>query len=98
MSLLIDRCPFYETETSVETPSGRMPVRAYQIIVWVSLSLRGELSRPFPAVLDTGHSHNFSIKQDQLKQWTGWEPAAMGRTGTIQVNDRLASAPPIAST
>ena len=37
-----------------------------QIIVWVSLA---ETSRPFPALLDTGHSHNFSIPGRQLQRW-----------------------------
>jgi hypothetical protein len=89
MTLIIDRCPFYDTETAVETPSGPMPVRAYQIIVWVSLSLGSRLSRPFPAVLDTGHSHNFSMKEDQLENWTGWKSGAMDRIGTVRLNDRV---------
>jgi hypothetical protein len=89
MSVIIDRCPFHDVETAVETPSGALPVRAYQIIVWVGVSLRGSVSRPFPAVLDTGHSHNFSITDEQMQKWTGWEPNAMRRIGTARVNNRV---------
>ena len=66
MSVIIDGCPFHDVETAVETPSGALPVRAYQIIVWVGVSLRGSVSRAFPAVLDTGHSHNFSITDEKM--------------------------------
>ena len=66
MSLILDRCPFYEEATEVETPTGPILIRSYQIVAWVGLSVRGMLSRPFPAVLDTGHSHNFSIKEEHL--------------------------------
>jgi len=71
MSLIVDRCPLYEEATEVGAPSGPIVIRSYQIVVWVGLSVHGTLSRPFPAVVDTGHSHNFSIKEEQLELWTG---------------------------
>ena len=59
--------PFYETETIGQVPDGTIAVRAYQIIAWVSLSVKGlaELdprSPRFPAVIDTGNNHNFAIR------------------------------------
>jgi hypothetical protein len=87
MMILVDRCPFYSSEMAIPMPSGPIAVRGYQIIVWVSLSVGGARSRPFPAVLDTGHSHNFSIREVQLRQWTGWEPTEMGVLGTIRMNE-----------
>jgi len=89
MNVIIDRCPFHDRETSVETLSGPMPVRAYQLIVWAGISFEGDLSQPFLVVLDTGHSHNFSIREELLREWAGCEPGAMRRVGTIRVNERL---------
>ncbi len=71
MSLILDRLPFYEEATEVDTPSGPVLIRSYQIVAWVGLSIRGTLSPPFPAVLDTGHSHNFSIKEEHFELWAG---------------------------
>jgi hypothetical protein len=89
MKTLIDRCPFYDRETIVETGSGPFSVRAYQVVVWVSVCVRGSVSPRFPAVLDTGHSHNFSIREEELKTWTGLAPEAMEVVGSIRVNNRL---------
>jgi hypothetical protein len=62
MTWIVNRCPFYEKETQVVVPHGTIVVRPYQMVPWVSLRVRETVSRPFPAVVDTGHSHNFSIR------------------------------------
>jgi hypothetical protein len=51
-----------------------------QIIVWVSL---GDVLRPFPSILDTGHSHNFSITERQLARWSG---AKLERIGELEIS------------
>jgi hypothetical protein len=89
MSLILDRCPFYEEATEVDTPSGPILIRAYQIVAWVGISVRGALSRPFPAVLDTGHSHNFSIKEEHLELWTGLRAGEIQTIGHARVNKQL---------
>jgi len=89
MSLILDRCPFYEEATEVETPTGLILIRSYQIVAWISLSVRGELSRPFPAVLDTGHSHNFSIKVEHLESWTGLHAHEIQTIGHARVNKQF---------
>jgi hypothetical protein len=89
MSLILDRCPFYEEATEARTPSGPILIRSYQIVVWVGLSVRGTLSRPFPAVLDTGHSHNFSIKEEHLDLWTGLHVPEIKTIGRARVNKQL---------
>lgn len=48
-----------------------MLVRAFQLIVTVRLCVGTQSSSKFPAVLDTGHSHNFSISAALLRSWTG---------------------------
>jgi hypothetical protein len=89
MITLVDRCPFYDRETTAEVGGGKVLIRACQAVVWVSLSARGFVSERFPAVLDTGHSHNFSIREEQLKTWAGFTPEAMELLGSIRVNNRL---------
>jgi hypothetical protein len=89
MSLILDRCPFYEEVTEVDTPSGPILIRSYQIVAWVGLSIRGVLSRPFPAVLDTGHSHNFSIKEEHLELWAGLPAHEIQTIGHARVNKQL---------
>jgi hypothetical protein len=89
MSLILDRCPFYEEATEADTPSGPILIRSYQIVVWVGLSARGTLSRPFPAVLDTGHGHNFSIKEEHLELWTGLHAHEIQTIGHVRVNKQL---------
>jgi hypothetical protein len=89
MKSILDRCPFFEEPTELDGPSGPVLVRSYQIVVWVGLSVRGTLSLPFPAILDTGHSHNFSIKEEQLELWTGLHPAEIRTIGHARVNKQL---------
>ena len=35
MSLILDRCPFYEEATEADTLAGPILIRSYQIMVWV---------------------------------------------------------------
>jgi hypothetical protein len=62
-------------------------IRPYQIIVWVSLTVRDVIDDPlrFPAVLDTAHNHNFSIREEQL-EWAGLQEAMLEKVGEIRVN------------
>ena len=89
MSLILDRCPFYEQATEVEMSTGPVLVRAYQIVVWVGVLHRGELSRPFPAILDTGHSHNFSIRAEHLESWAGMRATEIKTIGHARVNKQI---------
>jgi hypothetical protein len=78
--------PFSDRPTSVTVAGEIIPVRAYQIVVWVSLLQTGHQSEPFPAVLDTGHSHNFSIREGHLKAWAAVDLADVPKRGMIAVN------------
>lgn len=55
--------------TTTHRPAGIVKLKAFQIAVPVRLSIQGLLSPEFPAVLDTGLSHNFSMKEEHLQQW-----------------------------
>jgi len=50
-----------------------------QIIVWISID---DVLRPLPAILDTGHGHNLSIREGQLKRWSG---ASLKRIGELEI-------------
>jgi hypothetical protein len=89
MTYILRRLPVGETSSAVEMAGETVPVRAYQIILWVSLAVGETLADDaprFPAVLDTGHSHNCSIQEGQLVRWAGLEPGHCRKLGAILVN------------
>lgn len=88
MTWIVNRCPFFKTETQVAIPGGSVVVRPYQIVVWISLRVRQGMSRPFPVVFDTGHTHNLSLRTEQLEQWAGINSADVQRIGSARVNQR----------
>ena len=73
---ILDRLPIYEEPSLIDVWGEVLEIYRNQIIIWVSLA---ETSRPFPALLDTGHSHNFSIPRRQLERW--------GRTNLKQIGE-----------
>src|SRR5262249_8060414 len=87
---ILRRLPFFDVETTAAVNGGTAIVRPYQIIVWVSLSLkRSDTLSPetprFPAILDTANNHNFSIQEDHFVQWSGLEFASFPRLGQIRI-------------
>lgn len=72
---ILDRHPITERPAIVDVQGDRVDVFRNQIVVWVSI---GDVRRRFPALLDTGHSHNFSITQRQLERWSGAELKKIG--------------------
>ena len=80
MTAILRRLPFHENADEVSVGLERVRIRPYQIIVWVSLSAKSVLELPphaprFPAILDTGHNHNFS--NDSSLTAIFWHTAAM---------------------
>ena len=73
---------YYKEKTTVTVQNEAVEVKAYQIIVWVSISLRSVLEwdakiPQFPAILDIGNTHNFAISQEQLQRWAGVHPDSL---------------------
>ncbi len=71
MPTILRQFPFFETHTTALAPGGSVTVRPYQIVVWVSLHPMGRPDLPpdaprFPAILDSGHSHNFRTPDIRL--------------------------------
>lgn len=88
MSLIVDRLPFFEEATHVESPRGSVLVRPYQIVLWANLSVAGKVSSSFPVVLDTGHTHNSSIREQQLAEWAPTITTNLRTIGFARVNRR----------
>jgi hypothetical protein len=81
---LLDRLPIHREPTVIGVQGDVLQVWSNQIIVWLSIA---DTLRPFPAVLDTGHSHNFAITRRQFERWCGVSLKQIGeskvRTETI---------------
>jgi hypothetical protein len=83
--------PFPHEPGEVVVRGERVLVRGNQIILWVSLTLRrvkapNPTAIPFPAILDTGHTHSLSIQERHLVEWAGLHPEML--TGRMTVRER----------
>jgi hypothetical protein len=81
MARLLHRLPIPTADTVVRLGEEPIRVKAYEILVWVSLSAR-KVQNPsrlprFPALLDTAHTHNFTIQEEHLQRWAGFGPDAL---------------------
>ncbi len=76
---IIDRLPFADRPHLVTVRGEAVDVYRNQIIIWVSIN---DAQRPLPAILDTGHGHNFSIDEGQLSRWSG---VSLKRIGELEV-------------
>jgi hypothetical protein len=90
MTSLLRHLPFGEAADEVSCGRERVPVKPYQIIVWVSITARTVLELPpqtarLPAILDTGHSHHFSIDERHLADWAQVERNLLVQRRTIIV-------------
>jgi hypothetical protein len=89
MPHLIDHTPFSEKPCEVFVRNERVRIRANQIILWVTLNQQrvravDPLATPFPAILDTGYNHTFSIHERHLTEWAGLQPESLVSLGTIR--------------
>lgn len=84
---ILDRLPIFEREEADLSSDGIVTIKAFQIAVSVSLTIKGiaelDPGTPiFPAILDTGNSHNFAIREDQLE---GAKLSHISRIGSIRL-------------
>ena len=81
---ILDRLPLYDKTTIVSVGNGEVvQVKQNQIIVRVSIN---DTLRSFPAILDTGYSHNFGIMRQHLDRWSG---ADLKQSGEANVSGVL---------
>jgi hypothetical protein len=78
---ILDRLPIGDEPATITIGAEAVTIKRFQIFVWVSI----QASSPFPAILDTGHSHNFSITESQLAHWAGLQPRQFKLIGTTQL-------------
>ena len=78
---ILDRLPYHDRPTALSFGPRTIDVRGHQIIVWLSLR-----QLVFPAILDTGHSHNLTISSRHLAEWAGVD--LLEPIGEIEVNGR----------
>ncbi len=79
---ILDRLPIGETPTVLFVGTEPVTIKRYQIAVWISID---DDRRPFPAVLDTGHSHNLSITESQLRAFARLSPTRLRFIGTTRL-------------
>jgi hypothetical protein len=90
---ILDRLPIATQESLVLVRQESVRLKEAEIIVWVSLTLpeftEWHPATPrFPAILDTGHTHNFAIQQQHLIRWTGIRPEMLPQRGHIRHSGR----------
>lgn len=78
---ILDRLPYHDRPTALNFGSRTVDVRSDQIVLCVSLR-----QLVFPAILDTGHSHNLTISSRHLAEWAGVDD--LEPIGEIEVNGR----------
>ncbi len=76
---VLDHLPYFEEPSFLSFRGITVEIRAYQIALWVRLQRLA-----FPAILDTGHSHNFSIPERLLRSWADVD--TLDPIGEIVVN------------
>jgi len=89
MTAIFRHLPFFAEPSTVRVRGAAVRVKARQIIVWVSIGTADaavlETGCPrFPAILDTGNTQTFSIRESHLRQWAGIQPALLPRLRVIR--------------
>jgi hypothetical protein len=80
---ILDDYPISAKEEAIAVPHGYHKLNAYQATIIVYLDIGGHLTGAFPTFLDPGHNHNFSISEQQLRDWAGIDPATLTILRTI---------------
>lgn len=69
--------------TTATSPTGPVKIKAYQLAVPVRLVAGGLRSQLFPALFDPGTNHNLAIREQHLRDWTGF---SLRKLGAISIN------------
>jgi hypothetical protein len=92
MEYVVRKLPYSDADRWVDVPDGtRFLIKRHQIVLWVSLvsvtscPIRSG-PRRFPALLDTGHGHNFLIKEEHVRDWAGLDPRSLNKVDELLIN------------
>lgn len=93
MSAILRQLPFTEDADELAVGLERVRIKPYQIILWVSITTRSLLELPahaprFPAILDTGHSDNFSLAEQHLSRWARLDVTALPQVRRVRDRGR----------
>jgi hypothetical protein len=85
--------PFFDHETTIALATGKAVIRPFQVVVWVSITRDDVMSLDsaaprFPAVIDTGNNHNFSLQEEQLFSLAGTSLANHLRLGRVWIGQQ----------
>ena len=74
--------PYFSEKTKVKVHNEVVEVKAFQIIVWVSVASDATAAWDarvprLPAILDIGNNHNFAITDAHLLKWAGIHAASL---------------------
>lgn len=91
MSKIFDQLPYSDMPASVVVGGEQVHVLAHQIIVWISISAKGDLrlgrgADRIPAVFDTGNTFGFSITEELLTRWCGINANMLEILGPVFIN------------
>ncbi len=80
MTTILKDLPYFDARSVAAVRNRDVPIKSRQIVVWVSLAeTEARAVMPgtprFPAVPDRGFSHKLGIREEQLVQWAGIQPA-----------------------
>jgi hypothetical protein len=89
MTAILRDLPFRTDEDYVFVGTERVQIKPYQIVAWFSITPRNilELFPPtprFPAIIDIGHNHNFSIQRRHVIDWVRTPVEALSPIGRIR--------------
>ena len=90
---ILDRLPYSKKHSTLVVRDELVPVKPYQIIIWVSLApsnLRdwNPATPVFPAILDVGNNHNFLISQSHVIRWAGIQPEFLRVLGATRLEGK----------
>jgi hypothetical protein len=84
---ILDRYPISTVERSISSPDGPFTVKPYQVPVVVCLKIGDHLSSAFPAFIDSGHNHNFSITEEHLRRWAKIDVDRLSVVGKLRISN-----------
>jgi hypothetical protein len=89
---ILDHLPISTVGHAIALPGGGYyTVKPGQVVVSLSLRIDGRSTIAFPAYLDTGHNHNFSISIDQLRFWLNVDASSLDYLGKLRINGEEAA-------
>jgi hypothetical protein len=86
---ILDRVPIPRADSRFPVGAEIVRLKQDQIIVWVSLTVESSVlwspeAPRFPAIVDTGHTHNFAIQHQHVSRWAGIQPERLRPIGHLR--------------